>query len=45
MKATVLMVGVAESADLFLHSEDPDLMELRKNQPAGQLERYDQMIR
>ncbi len=43
MKAIVLMAGVAESADLFLHSDDPGLTELRKSQPPGQLEKYVQI--
>jgi dienelactone hydrolase len=40
MKASVLMAGVAESADLFLRSDDPGLTELRKHQPPAQLEKY-----
>src|SRR6266571_9409040 len=40
MKATVLMAGVAETADIFLRNQDPDLADLRKNQPPGQLEKY-----
>ena len=44
MKASVLMAGVAEQADIMLRSNDPDLVELRKNQPAGQLENYVQEL-
>jgi dienelactone hydrolase len=43
MKAVVLMAGVAETADLFLRNNDPGLVELRKNQPPGQLEKYVQV--
>ncbi len=43
MKATVLMAGVAETADIFLRNQDPDLADLRKNQPPGQLEKYVQV--
>jgi dienelactone hydrolase len=39
-RAVVLMAGVAELADLFLRSSDPALIELRKHQPPGQLEKY-----
>jgi dienelactone hydrolase len=40
MKATVLMAGVAEGADLALRSNDPDLVEMRKNAPPGLVEKY-----
>jgi dienelactone hydrolase len=44
MKTSVLMAGVAEGADLFLRSnDDPGLVEFRKSQPAGQLEKYAQV--
>jgi pimeloyl-ACP methyl ester carboxylesterase len=44
MKASVLMAGVAESADLFLRNNiDPGLIELRKSQPPGELEKYVQV--
>ena len=43
LKATVLMAGVAEAADILLRNNDPDLIELRKSQPAGQLEKYVQV--
>jgi hypothetical protein len=39
-KAIVLMAGVAELADLFLRSSDPALIDLRRHQPPGQLEKY-----
>jgi predicted esterase len=45
MRAVVLMAGVAELGDLFLRSSDPGLIDLRKNQPPGQLERYCQSMR
>jgi dienelactone hydrolase len=40
MKTSVLMAGVAEIADILLRGNDPGLVDLRKNQPAGQLEKY-----
>jgi dienelactone hydrolase len=43
MKTSVLMAGVAEIADILLRGDDPGLVELRKNQPAGQLEKYAQV--
>ncbi len=44
MKTSVLMTGVAETADLLLRNNiDPGLVELRKNQPPGQLEKYVQV--
>ena len=42
MKTSVLMAGVAEIADIILRDDDPSLVELRKSQPAGQLEKYAQ---
>jgi dienelactone hydrolase len=43
MKASVLMAGVAETADIMLRSDEPGLVELRKSQPTGQLEKYVQV--
>ncbi len=43
MKASVLMAGVAETADILLRNDDPGLVELRRSQPAGQLEKYVQV--
>jgi dienelactone hydrolase len=40
MKTSVLMAGVAEIADILLRDNDPGLVDFRKNQPAGQLEKY-----
>lgn len=40
MKTSVLMAGVAEIADILLRGNDPGLVDLRKNQPSGQLEKY-----
>jgi dienelactone hydrolase len=40
MKTSVLMAGVAKMGDILLRSDDPDMIEFRKNQPAGQLEKY-----
>jgi dienelactone hydrolase len=40
MKTSVLMAGVAEMADILLRSDDPGMVEFRKSQPAGQLEKY-----
>jgi dienelactone hydrolase len=40
MKASVLMAGVAEAADIFLRNDDPGLTDLKKSQPPGQLEKY-----
>jgi len=44
MKTSVLMAGVAEEADIELRSSDPDILEFRKNQPPGQVEKYLQVI-
>ncbi len=43
MKTSVLMAGVAEMADILLRSDDPGMVDFRKNQPAGQLEKYCQV--
>jgi dienelactone hydrolase len=40
VKATVLMAGVAEEADLWAQSDNPTLVELRARLPKGQLETY-----
>ena len=40
MKTSILVAGVAELADIFLHSTDPGQVDFRKSQPAGQLEKY-----
>ena len=40
MKVSVLMAGVAELADILLRSDEPGIVEFRKSQPAGQLEKY-----
>jgi beta-lactamase class A len=44
MKTSVLMAGVAESADIFLRGNEPGIVEFRKSRPPGQLERYVQVI-
>ncbi len=43
MKTSVLMAGVAEMADILLGSDDPGMVDFRKSQPAGQLEKYAQV--
>lgn len=43
MKTSILMAGVAETADLLLRNNDPGMVEFRKNQSAGQLEKYAQV--
>jgi hypothetical protein len=43
MKTSVLMAGVAEMADILLRSDDPGMVDFRKSQPAGQLEKYAQV--
>lgn len=43
MKTSVLMAGVAECSDIMLHSDDPGMVDFRKTQPAGQLEKYCQV--
>jgi dienelactone hydrolase len=40
IKATVLVTGVGEEADLMLRSDNPRMMELRAHLPKGQLEAY-----
>jgi hypothetical protein len=40
MKTSVLMAGVAEMGDILLRSDDPGMIDFRKNQPAGRLEKY-----
>jgi dienelactone hydrolase len=40
MKVSVLMAGVAELADILLRSDEPGIVEFRKTQTAGQLEKY-----
>jgi hypothetical protein len=40
MKVSVLMAGVAEIADILLRSNEPGMVEFRKSQPSGQLEKY-----
>jgi hypothetical protein len=37
------MAGVAEMADILLRSDDPGMVDFRKSQPAGQLEKYAQV--
>lgn len=34
------MAGVAECSDIMLRSDDPGMVDFRKTQPAGQLEKY-----
>jgi uncharacterized protein len=43
MKTSVLMAGVAECSDIMLRSDDPGMVDFRKTQPAGQLEKYCQI--
>ena len=43
LKTSVLMAGVAEMADILLRSDDPGMVDFRKTQPAGQLEKYSQV--
>jgi dienelactone hydrolase len=44
MKTSVLMAGVAESADVFLRGNEPGIVDFRNSRPPGQLERYVQVI-
>jgi beta-lactamase class A len=44
MKTSVLMAGVAESADIFLRGNEPGIVEFRNSRPPGQLDRYVQVI-
>jgi len=43
MKTSILMAGVAETADIMLYSDDPGMVDFRKTQPAGQLEKYSEV--
>jgi dienelactone hydrolase len=43
MKTSILMAGVAEMADILLRSGEPGMVDFRKAQPAGQLEKYSQV--
>jgi dienelactone hydrolase len=43
MKTSVLMAGVAECGDIVLRSHDPGIVDFRKSQPPGQLEKYCQV--
>jgi dienelactone hydrolase len=43
MKTSILMAGVAEMADILLRSDDPGMVDFRRTQPAGQLEKYSQV--
>jgi dienelactone hydrolase len=43
MKVSILMAGVAEMADILLRSDDPGMVDFRKTQPGGQLEKYSQV--
>ena len=38
------MAGVAQSGDVYLRTSDPGLTDFRKTQPAGQLERYCEVL-
>jgi dienelactone hydrolase len=40
IKATVLMAGAAEEADLLLRSDNPRIVDLRASLPKGQLDSY-----
>jgi len=43
MQTSVVMGGVAEIADILLRVDEPTMVEFRKSQPAGQLEKYCQV--
>src|SRR5215475_10965210 len=43
MQTSVLMGGVAEIADILLRVDEPNMVDFRKSQPAGQLEKYCQV--
>jgi len=43
MRTSILMAGVAEMADILVRSDDPGMVDFRKTQPAGQLEKYSQV--
>lgn len=40
LKAAVLMAGVAETADIVLRSDDPGIVEFRKSQAPGVIDKY-----
>jgi len=44
MKTAVLMAGVAEQGDVILRRDDPGMVDFRKSMPAGQLEKYCQVM-
>lgn len=44
MQTSVLMAGAPEIADVLLRTSDPGLTDFRKSQPAGQLEKYCEVI-
>jgi hypothetical protein len=44
MKTSILMVGVAQFGDVYLRTSDPGLTDFRKTQPAGQLEKYCEVL-
>ena len=39
------MAGVAKVAHILLRSDDPGMVDFRKTQPGGQLEKYSQVTR
>jgi hypothetical protein len=44
MKTSILMAGVAQFGDVYLRTSDPGLTDFRKTQPAGQLEKYCEVL-
>jgi dienelactone hydrolase len=44
MKTSILMAGVAELGDIYLRTSDPGLTDFRKSQPAGQIEKYCEVV-
>ncbi len=44
MRTTVLIAGVPETADLYLRSNNPELVEMRAKIPAAQLQSYVQVM-
>ncbi len=44
MKTSILVAGVAELGDILLRSTDPGTVDFRKAQPAGQLEKYSDVV-
>src|SRR5262249_7486199 len=44
MRTTVLIAGVPETADLYLRSSNPELVEMRGKIAAGQLQSYVQVM-